>query len=292
MKRHNLIGWIFSSPYLILTIIFFFIPLGWAIFLGFTNWNLMSPDFNMVGFVNFTRAFKDPKVIAAFYNTFKYILIIVPSATIISFLIAYIIFSLPAKLKPIFSIMFFIPYISSGVAISFVVSGIFSYNSPLNTFLKTTFNYSLALNKNENMAFLVICGMIVWKISGYYSLFLLSSLESIQSDLHDSCKLDGCYGFTKIKKMIIPLILPTLTTVIILSVGLCFGIYTEPYMLTGGGPNLATTTWQLEIFNQSFVKFDSGYSSAIAILNSIIILLCITILQKLLKKWRLKYGWE
>lgn len=252
----------------------------------------MSKAYNMVGLSNFTKAFQDPKVVAAFINTYKFLLVIVPVSTIFSFTIAYIIFSLPKRLKPIFSILFFIPYISSGVAISFVVSGLFSYESPLNTFLKSTIGHAISINEDPMVAFLVICIMIIWKMSGYYSLFLLSSLESISSDINDSALVDGCTRLKKVFKIIIPMILPSLTTVIILSTGLCFGIYTEPYMLTGGGPNLATNTWQLEIFNQSFTKFNSGYGSAIAIINSVVILITIALLQNLLKKWRNKHGWE
>ena len=71
-------------------------------------------------------------------------------------------------------------------------------------------------------------------------------------------------GLHKLIHVTLPMIMPTLTTVLVLATGLAFGIYTEPFLLTGGGPNLSTTTWQLEIYNTSFTRFQSGYGAAIA----------------------------
>ena len=86
------------------------------------------------------------------------------------------------------------------------------------------------------------------------------------------------------------MIIPTLTTVVVLAAGLAFGIFTEPYLLTGGGPNLATTTWQLEIYNTSFTNFQSGYGAAIAIANAVHIFVSIKIITFIMEKINKKYG--
>lgn len=74
--------------------------------------------------------------------------------------------------------------------------------------------------------------------------------------------------------------------------GISFGIFTEVYQLTGGGPNFATNTWQMEIYNQAFVNLKSGYASAVALMASVVTFASIGVIRKLLEKWGEKNGWQ
>lgn len=283
------LGWFFNVPYLVYSLIYFLIPLGWAIWLSTTDWNLMSSNKNFVGINNFVRMFSDPKIKAAFFNSFKYLVPIVVLSFVVAMIIALLVYNLPDKIKGFTAVLFFIPYLTSGVAVSVVVRYFFSYNSALSVFLSDN-GINIDWFRDSRWAFAIIIGIIVWKMSGYYALFILSALESISDDVHDACKIDGVYGFKKFTGVILPMILPTLTTVLVLASGLAFGIFTEPYLLTGGGPNLATTTWQLEIYNTSFTNFQSGYGAAIAIANAVHIFVTIKILNVVMDKINAKYG--
>ena len=87
------------------------------------------------------------------------------------------------------------------------------------------------------------------------------------------------------------MITPTLTSVIVLAAGLSFQIFSEPFLLTGGGPMLSTTTWQLEIYNASFVRFRSGYGAAMAIANAVQIFVVIQAITWIMNRLNKKYGW-
>lgn len=76
-----------------------------------------------------------------------------------------------------------------------------------------------------------------------------------------------------------------------MATGLAFGIFTEPFLLTGGGPNMSTTTWQLEIYNASFTRFDSGYGAAMAIADAIQIFVTLRIINYFTDKWNKKFGY-
>lgn len=288
---NNMIGWIFNLPYLVYSIIFFLIPLIWAFWLSVTDWNLMSPKRNYVGLGNFIKSFSDERIKMAFLNSFKYLIIIVIITSVISFAIALLVHNLPEKIKGITAVLFFIPYLTSGVATSVVVRYFFNYNSIFNKYLREHWGVNIEWFQNPKWAFVIMIGIIVWKMSGYYALFILSSLESISEDINDACKIDGSQGINKLIHVIIPMVMPTLTTVVTLAAGLAFGIFTEPYLLTGGGPQLATTTWQLEIYNTSFVKFQSGYGAAIAILSAIQIFITIRIITYFMNRLNKKFGW-
>ncbi len=290
-KRDNILGWLFCSPYLIFSLVFFLIPLCWAFWLSAMDWNLMSPDKSFVGFNNFRQLFGDAKVKAAFVNSFRYLVPIMLLCFLGGLVIALLVTQLPEKLKGITAVLFFIPYLTSGVATSVVVKYLFTYNSVLNVFLRDHFDLNISWFKNGKIAFWVITVLVVWKMSGYYALFILSAIEGVSEDVKEAARLDGSVGLHYLWHVTIPMIMPALTTVLVLASGLAFGIYTEPYLLTGGGPQLATTTWQLEIYYTSFTRFQSGYGAAMAIANAVQIFVVLRILNFVMDHFNRKFGW-
>lgn len=290
-KRENILGWLFSSPYLIFSLIFFLIPLVWAFWLSTMDWNLMSPDRKFVGLGNFIALFKDQRVQAAFWNSFRYLVPIVVFCFIGGLVIALLVSKVSDKIKGYVAVLFFVPYLTSGVATSVVVRYLFAYNSVLNVFLREKFDLDIAWFQNGKIAFAVMVVLVIWKMSGYYALFILSAIEGVDKDVYEAAMLDGSVGFHKLIHITLPMIMPTLTTVIVLATGLAFGIYTEPFLLTGGGPNYATTTWQLEIYNASFVRFQSGYGAAMAIANAVQIFVTLRIINAVTNRLNKKFGW-
>lgn len=290
-RRSNLVGWLLNSPYLIYSIIFFLIPLIWAIWLSLMDWNLMSKNKKFVGLDNFKALFSDVKVRAAFINSYRYLLPIVLLCFVCGLVIALLVSKLPDKIKGFVAVLFFIPYLTSGVATSVVVKYFFNYNSVFNSFLRENFDLNINWLTDKRYAFAVMVGIVVWKMSGYYALFILSGIESIGTDVNEACALDGSKGFHKLIHVTLPMIMPTLTTVLVLATGLAFGIFTEPFLLTGGGPDLSTTSWQLEIYNTSFTKFQSGYGAAMAIANAVQIFVTLRIINFFTDKLNRKFGY-
>lgn len=290
-KENEKMGWLFASPYLLYSLMFFVTPLIWALFLAFTNWNLISPEYDNVGFSNFINAVKSPGVRAAFFVTYKFMIMFVPMVLVGSLVVSLIVHSLP-KFKSLFSVGYFLPYLASGVAISLVVKGVLSYNSALNEWLRNSWNLNIDWMGSPVLAPLVITIMIVWKFIGYYSLILTSGLESIPREVYEAAAIDGATPWVRFWKITLPLLYPALFSVTILAVGLVFGIFTEPYVLTGGGPELATNTWKMEIYTQAFSRLKAGYGSAIAIIDSVVTFMSILVIRKLLEIWGKSYGWE
>lgn len=290
-KKRGIVGWLLNAPYLIYSLVFFLIPLIWAAWLSVMDWNLMSKNKTFVGLNNFKALFTDARVQAAFVNSFKYLVPIVILCFIGGLIIALLVSKLPDKIKGIVAVLFFIPYLTSGVATSVVVKYFFNYNSVFNTFLREHFNLNINWLTDERFAFWIMVGIVVWKMSGYYALFILSGIESVDVEVNEACALDGSKGFHKLIHVTLPIIMPTLTTVIVLATGLAFGIYTEPYLLTGGGPNLTTTSWQLEIYNTSFTRFQSGYGAAMAIASAVQIFITLRIINFVTDKLNHKFGY-
>ncbi|MFR3825869.1 MULTISPECIES: carbohydrate ABC transporter permease [Hungatella] len=290
-KKAGLMGWLLNGPYLIYSLIFFLIPLIWAFWLSTMDWNLMSEQKTFVGIRNFAGLFADSRVKAAFINSYRYLLPIVVLCFAGGLIIALLVSNLPDKIKGLVAVLFFIPYLTSGVATSVVVKYFFNYNSAFNTFLRDQFNLNINWLTDQRYAFAVMVGIVAWKMSGYYALFILSGIESIGDDVTEAAMLDGSTGLHKLLHITLPMIMPTLTTVIVLATGLAFGVFTEPYLLTGGGPNMTTTTWQLEIYNTSFTRFQSGYGAAMAIASAVQIFITLRIINAVTDRLNRRFGW-
>jgi multiple sugar transport system permease protein len=290
-KQESILGWLFCSPYLAFSLVFFLIPLMWAFWLSTMDWNLMSDDKKFVGTGNFINLFLDNKVQAAFVNSYRYLLPIVILCFAFGLAIALLVSNLPERIKGFVAVLFFIPYLTSGVATSVVVKYLLAYNSVFSVFLRERFGVDVNWLQDKRTAFAIMVILVVWKMSGYYALFILSAIEGISEDVKEACALDGSIGFHRLIHVTLPMITPTLTTVIVLATGLAFGIYTEPYLLTGGGPGLATTTWQLEIYNASFTRYQSGYAAAMAIVNAIQIFVTLRVINVVMDRFNKKFGW-
>ncbi|WP_145947695.1 carbohydrate ABC transporter permease [Paenibacillus sp. Y412MC10] len=288
-ENNNRLGWLFASPYLIYSLVFFLIPLVWSFYLSFTNWDLIAPEYDFVGIDNFAKALKSPGVHAAFWVTYKFMMVFVPLVIVLSLVVSVLVHSLP-RLKSLFLIGFFLPYLSSGVVSALIVKGLLSFNSPVNTALR-----KIGINIDwlgTSWSALLIVGMIMaWKFTGYYALILTSGLESIDHEVYEAAAIDGVTGRQRFWKITLPLLYPALYTTLILAFGVTFGIFTEVYQLTGGGPNNATNTWQMEIYSQAFKNLQAGYASAVALLASVATFISIFIIRKLLEKWGARNGW-
>ena len=283
-------GWLLVSPYLIYTVIFFLVPLIWSLFLVFQDWDLISPTPVFVGLANLREALSSMRILLAFLNTYKFMVLFVPAVLAVSIGLALIVHHLP-RWKPLFAVGFFLPYLSSGVVSSLVVRGVVAYNSSFDTFLRVVLHLDVDWLGNGATAVLIITFMMVWKFAGYYALIFLATLQSIPPDFYEAAAIDGANAWVRFWRITLPMLYPAVYTVLILAIGLMFGIFTEPFVLTNGGPQMATQTWQLEIYYQAFDQFRAGYGATVAILNAVATLISILLIRRLIEAWGRHSGW-
>lgn len=290
-KYYEVRGWLLTAPYLIFTLIFFLIPLVWGIWLSTMDWNLISPNRLFVGFGNFLTALQSSKVAASFINSFKFMIIFLPLSLVAALAIALLLNSLTVGAN-LYTVAFFLPYLASGVVTALVTKGLIAINSPANRLIVRLLDFQPPWLSSAAWATCIIVVLIAWKFSGYYALIFLAGLRSIPKEMYEAAALDGAGWWTQFRRITVPMLYPAFYTVVVLAVGLMFGIFTEPYMLTGGGPNLATHTWQLEIYYQAFSSFKAGYASAISILNAVATFAGVAVVRWIMRRWGRAYGYE
>lgn len=281
-KKENIKGFWLASPYLLFTAIFFGYPFVWLVILAFSKWNFISSPKN-IGIDNFTKLFNDPMFWTVFENTIRFMLEFIPMVLVFSIALA-IAFSKAKHMRSFFAMSFLTANVSSGVAYSILFEQIFASNGPVNNFLYDTFGIFIPWFSDPNWAMFSIAIMVTWKFMGYYALIFLSGLQSIPNELYEAAKLDGANKWTLFWKITLPLLNPSFVMVVVLAITLAFGIFTEPFIITGGGPLNSTQTFMMIIYTDAFEKYQAGYSATIAIVAAGLSFLMIFIVRKLIEK--------
>jgi len=286
LKRLNAIkGWTMITPYIIHQAIFFGYALGWLGYLMFVKWNYLSPP-KWVGFDNFIRVLTDEIFWLVLLNTANFMLYFIPISLIAAILLGMA-FQRLKYFKTFVVLSFLVANISSGVGYSIVFQKLLSESGPINRFLFDTFNVTIPWFTKPQLALLAIALMVSWKFIGYYGLIFLAGLIAIPKSLYEAAELDGASKWKKFTNITMPLLNPSLVMVLVLQITLSFGIFTEPYLITGGGPMKRTYMFMMYIYENAFRKFTStgpGFASVISIIAAAVSFGSIYLVRKSIEK--------
>nr|WP_084251662.1 sugar ABC transporter permease [Kosmotoga arenicorallina] len=281
-RRENIKGWSISTVYLVYTAIFWGYPFVWLFVLAMSKWNFLTPR-RFTWFNNFIKLFMDDEFWRVVINTFNFMLYFIPMVLVLSLLFAMALTKVK-YFKTFFMLSFLVAYVSSGVAYSIIFSKLFAINGPLNKLTYSLFGVTIPWFSQPQLAILSISMMITWKFIGYYGLILYSGLVTIPKNLYEAAELDGANRWVKFWKITLPLLNPSLVMVLVLAISLTFGIFTEPYLITGGGPMKHTYTFMMMIYTNAFQKLNPGYASALAIVTALISFGCVILTRKLIER--------
>ena len=283
-RQEQLWALFFIAPYLIGLLFFWLGPVIASFLISFTDWELVGRP-AWIGFENYQRLFADELFIRSLVNTVYYTIISVPLGMIISLLLAI---AVNQKLKGIvfFRTAFFLPHISSMVAVALLWSWI--YNAQyglLNHFLGLFGIPPQNWLGNPKLAMPALIVMSVWKGLGYNMMIWLAALQGIPEDLYEAARIDGANKWQQFRNITLPLLSPTTFLLLILGLIGSFQVFEQSYVMTQGGPAHATYTIVFYIFSNAFEWLRMGYASAMAYILALIIF-ALTIFQlKYQKKW-------
>lgn len=275
-------GFSFSLTFLIYSLIFFVYPLGWMIVLTFTKWNFIdTPKF--VGFNNIIDVISNGLFWLTMWNTLKFMVFFLPMVLIFSFL-----FALGLKRikfgKTFIALSFLVAQIAPDVGYSIVFSKILSPNGPINAFLFKHFNFIVPWLDNSTLAMFAIAAIVTWKFVGYYGLIFYAGMNMIPPSLYEAADIDGATPTKQFFSITLPLLNSQIVMVMVFAVSLGFGIFTEPYLITGGGPLMSTTSPMLVMYEAAFNKLDPSFSATMAVFTALIAYLVIRISKKLIER--------
>ncbi|CAG7645432.1 carbohydrate ABC transporter permease [Paenibacillus allorhizosphaerae] len=284
-KKQQLVGYLFVLPNIIGVTVFFFIPALFTFVISFTNWKFTTKTANFVGWANFQRLFQDEVFYEALRNTFVFLLS-VPVSVVLAFFVALLL-NKQVYLKNWLRAMYFLPYITSGVAVAFVWMLLFdAKNGPINQFLRSVGVANppgwFSTTTTPMLAYDIIW---IWLLLGYNMIIYLAALQEVPKELLEAAKMDGAKARHTIRHVILPLVSPTtfflLLTGFVVTVK-AFGIMEA---VTHGGPGTSSQVLSLYVYKTAFRYYEMGYASTISIVLFVFILL-ITLFQWYgQKKW-------
>jgi len=286
-RRENLSGYLFIAPMFIGLFILTIIPTLITFILSFTDWSFIAgiEKIKFVGFKNFERLFDDNVFRISLKNNI-YLLLVVPIQLVISLILAVIIDKL-VFLKSLFKIIFFLPYISSIVAVAICFQLLFqpSYG-PVNQFLR-------ALGVNNPPTWLAdihyalpsVMIIMVWVGIGFCLIVYMAALQSIPKDLYESADIDGASPWIRFIKITFPLVSPTTFFLLITGFISTFKAFDIIKVLTEGRPAYSTSVVTYYLYTTAFENLKTGYASSMALILFGFVLL-ITLFQMYgQKKW-------
>ncbi len=280
-RKRNKIGLVLLTPYLVLTMVFWCIPFVWSFILSLQKWNMMSSA-KFIGLENFKKIFSDKLFYITIRNTFQFIGVFIPLCVAIALLVAWMIYKLQ-RASSFFLISFLLPYVTAGVAYAVIFNRLFAYDGVVNVALRTI-HMHIPFFTDPKIAMSSIALLAVWKIMGYYTLIFYAGLQAIPQSIYDAALIDGATDKQTFFKITIPMLNASLVTILIFAIGLSVNIFTEPYLITGGGPFFSTHTFVFWTYKTTFELFQAGKGSALAIITSVISFGLVFIVRKFVER--------
>ncbi len=271
MKKEVVWAYLFILVPLSTFIIFTIYPVITSVITSFQKYRPLGSEW--VGFSNYVSTFKSSLFYKALKNTAVYTVITVPIGILMSFIVSIMIVPFRKGIQSFFKGAFYLPAIASGVALSFVWKWIYDplpsglLNSLLRFFGVSNQNW-LGSSKTA-MASLII--MAVFGGLGQNIIIYIAALLGIDPTYYEAAEIDGSTFLQKVRYVVWPLVKPTTVFLAITSVINGFQSFQTAYLMTGGGPDNATTMAGLLIFNRAFKYFEYGEACAQALLLAMII---------------------
>ncbi len=279
---------LFLGPSLTILTVFFFIPVLAAFVFSFTDFNIYSLGninyLRFIGLKNYETLINTDLFWKALRNTFYFVLLGGPLSVAASLGAALLLNSKLIKFKGIFRLVYFLPVVTTLVAVAIVWRYIYHPRFGL-------LNYILGFIGINPIDWLgdpiwampAIIILAVWKNFGYNMIIFIAGLQNIPEDLYEAASIEGASAWQQFKSITIPMLAPTTFFISIITMIGYFQLFAEPYVMTQGGPLNSTLSIVLYMYQEGFRWWNIGYSTSIAFALFIIILIG-TIIQFRLQK--------
>jgi cellobiose transport system permease protein len=253
------------SPFYLLFLVFGLFPIGFSIYLSFQDWDGIAP-MRFVGLAQYQYLLSDPRFWNAVGNTFLIWFMSTIPMLFLALVLAFLLHQ-NIRFKGFYRVAYFLPNVTSMVAMAIVFGSIFSDSFGIvNSALTALGLEQVPWLSSEWGIKVTISAMVIWRFTGYNAIIYLAGLQAIPTELYDAAKVDGANTWRIFSSITVPMLRPVILFTVITSTVGGLGLFTEPQVLLGdnGGVGEAGMTIVLYQYNQAFTQFDFGYGSAIA----------------------------
>jgi lactose/L-arabinose transport system permease protein len=255
---------LFISPFFLLFIVFGVYPIFFSLWLSIHSWRGAGP-MTFAGLDNFALLLRDKPFWNSMLNSVILFVLYVPLMTFLACVLATILHADFVKLQGLWRALIFLPYITSMVATGYTFKLIFDRQAGIANHLLAFFGLGPVPWLDDPWWARITLGILmIWAWLGYNTVIMLAGMQTIPNELNEAALVDGASRPQIFFRITIPLLRPVIIFAVTLSIIGTFQMFTEPYILTGGGPVRATDTPMMEIFSNTFTALKFGYAAAMS----------------------------
>ena len=273
---------IFALPGILCFLAVVMVPFVYGVYLTMTDWNGVSAVKNFVGLKNFATMYKDAQFWNSLGLTFKYVIVVVILVNVIAFLLAYLL-TRGFKGQNFFRAGFFTPNLIGGIVLGYIWQFVFSRVFVKIGELTGWSLFECSWLSRPNTAFAALVLVTVWQLSGYMILIYVAGFMGLDVEVMEAASIDGASGWTKMKNIIMPLMMPSVTICLFLTLSRALMVYDVNLSLTGGAPYGTTEMAAMQVYEKAFTSRQFGVGQAEAIILFLIVA-CISGIQVYITK--------
>ena len=264
--RRSWSAYLFISPGLILFGLFTLFALGFAFYLSFHEWSVIEKERPFVGLENYRDILDDERFQRSVINTFYFTGASVPLTMFLGLLVALML-NQPIRMRGLFRTLYYLPVVTPFVVVAILWK--FLYNADFGLFnyylLRThLIDEPLLWLSDKDLAMPSVILMSVYSGIGSAMILYLAGLQSIPEELYEAAKVDGAGAFQRFRHITVPQLAPTTLFLLVISIIYSLQVFTQIFVMTGGGPVDRTTTMVYYIYLSAFKFFEMGYATALA----------------------------
>lgn len=271
MSRHSfskkrltsaMIPWLFLLPSIIILVTFLVIPIVEAFHWSFLDYKIIADTSEFVGFANFKELFSDEMFWMALVNTILYVVIVLPLNIFLPMILAVLV-NQQIRAVGIFRVLYYLPVVTPIVVGALMWKMLYSQDGTVSHLFVSLGIMDSPTNflTNSSTALIAVAFITVWKGLGYYMIMYLANLQSIPNQIYESASMDGANGIQQFFKMTVPMMVPSMTLVSVLTIINGLKVFEEIALTTNGGPSGSTTTLVMYIYDK-FMDLDVSIASA------------------------------
>jgi multiple sugar transport system permease protein len=283
----GVLGWLFSAPYLVFLATIFAYPAVFSVYMSVHDYFFTAPgavvDRPFVGLDNFKTVLSDSEVLRSFANIGVFLVINVPLTVVLALGLAT---ALNAALpwRAFLRGAYYVPYVTASVALVSVWLFLFNSDGLVNSILGPLAPDPSWLI-NSKLAMPTIAVFVAWKQLGFFILLYLAALQNVPRELYDAAAVDGASRWRSFRAVTVPGVQQATTLVVILATITGANLFTEPYLLTGGGgPDGASTTPVLLMFKKGIEQGEPDIAAAIGVILVALVMLLAFVSRRLLER--------
>ena len=272
------------TPSVFLLIAFLLVPMIYTVYFSVFRYQIMRPqDITFINFENYIKLFRDKDFWQAFKNTIYFTVVVVPVQTALALGLALLV---AARTRGVafFRTMYFAPQLTSMVVISILWTILYNSNPStglINSMLKSLGMESINFLSNKKTAMNSIIFMSAWQGAGYQMMIFIAGLQAIPASQYEAASVDGATAFQKLVYITLPGLKSTIKYVVMITMIQAMKLFTQPYVMTKGGPQNSTKTLVYYIYTEGFQEGNFGYACSAAAVFFIIVVTMSLVMKRL-----------